>query len=79
MKRIPVRSSVIRSAGYDPRTTTLQVEFRSKLVYNYRRVPRARFNALLKAESKGRYFNANIRDCYPFAVIESTKPTAERH
>jgi hypothetical protein len=69
MKRVPVRSSVIRSAGYDCETATLEVEFRTGLVYQYRPVPRAKFNALMKAESKGRYFNANIRDHYPYVVV----------
>ena len=66
MKRLRVRSSVIRSLGYDQTALTLEVEFKTGQVYRYRPVPRSKFNALRSAESKGRYFNANIRDRFPF-------------
>jgi KTSC domain len=66
MKREPVRSSVIRSVGYDPKATTLEIEFTTKLVYDYFRVPRAKFNALISADSKGRFFNAHVRDHYDY-------------
>ena len=66
MKRLRVNSSVIRSLGYDYTTSTLEVEFKTGQLYRYRPVPRAKFNALKGAESKGRYFNANIRDRFPF-------------
>ena len=69
MKRFPVHSSVIRSVGYDSKTPELEVEFDSRQIYRYQRVPRAKFNALLKASSKGRYFNAHIRDLYPYRIL----------
>jgi hypothetical protein len=78
VKRTSVRSSVIRSAGDDPKTVTLEVDFATRQIYRYRRVPRAKFNGLLKASSKGRYFNANIRDRYEFEHPRSRCPAAVR-
>ena len=57
-------SSVIRRFAYDPRALSLEVEFVSGRRYRYARVPEdvaARFRA---AFSKGRFFNAHIRDFY---------------
>ena len=41
----------------------------TRLIYHYLRVPRAKYNALLQATSKGRYFNANIRNRYSYEVV----------
>ena len=71
MKRVPIRSSVIRSAGFDSSTGTLEIEFVTRLIYQYQRVPRVRFKSLIEASSKGRYFNANIRDKYPYVQLEA--------
>jgi hypothetical protein len=70
MKRTPVQSSVLRSVGYSGASTTLEIEFMTGLIYRYLRVPRARFDALMKASSKGRYFNANIRDHYSYKIVD---------
>jgi hypothetical protein len=74
VKRTPVHSSVLHAVGYDSKTATLEVEFSSKLIYRYRRVPRAKFTALLNAPSKGRYFNANIRDYYSYVALQGPTP-----
>jgi len=61
-------SSVIRRFAYDPQTSSLEVEFVSGRRYRYAPVPEelaARFRA---AFSKGRFFNAHIRDA--FACVE---------
>ncbi|HEU4651821.1 MAG TPA: KTSC domain-containing protein [Croceibacterium sp.] len=55
-------STVIRRIAYDPESRSLDVEFVSGRRYRYLRVPEevaARFRA---AFSKGRFFNAHIRD-----------------
>jgi len=65
--RTPVQSSVLRWFEFDPVRSTLKVEFvATGEVYRYRGVSPARVEGLLQAESKGRYFNAHIRDRYPF-------------
>jgi hypothetical protein len=63
--RIPVRSSVIATVGYDPETAVLEVEFRSGDLYRYFAVPPSVHTALLEADSPGAYFNRHISDRYP--------------
>jgi len=65
MKRQPLRSSVLRSAGYDPATAVLELEFTSGDVYRYFAIPPSLHRALLDAESPGAFFNQNISDHYP--------------
>ena len=61
MQRIPVLSTDLRSIGYDQSSETLEVEFRNESVYQYSSVPSNIYSALMAAESKGRYFNSEIR------------------
>jgi hypothetical protein len=65
MKRQPLRSSVLRSAGYDSATAMLELEFVSGDIYRYFAVPPSMFKALIDAESPGAYFNTHISDKYP--------------
>ncbi len=62
-------STVIADFSYDPATRTLSVWFRpSGRRYDYVDVPIAAYDGLRRATSKGRHFNAEIRDRYAFAV-----------
>jgi hypothetical protein len=65
MKRHPLRSSVLKAAGYDPGTAMLELEFTSGDVYRYFAVPPSVFKALVDDDSPGAYFNKNISDKYP--------------
>jgi hypothetical protein len=59
-------STAIRDHDYDPQTSRLTVTFVTGRVYVYEHVPpevAADFDA---AASKGRFFNARIRDRYRF-------------
>jgi len=56
------RSSVIKSADYDPEARTLDVTFRTGRRYTYFDVSEDIFDALITASSAGEYFNAHIRD-----------------
>ena len=69
MHRTPVASSVIARLGYDQDTETLEVEFHTGRIYRYVGVPPSVYEALLNAESLGRYFNERIRDHYEFREI----------
>jgi hypothetical protein len=64
MERTPVVSTDLRSVGYDPNSQTLEVEFNAGSVYQYAGVPQSEYDGLMNADSKGRYFNANIRNRY---------------
>ena len=69
-KRISVDSSELLWIQFDPPSSTLRVEFVSGGIYEYSQVPRAKFEALLAAASKGTYFNANIRGRHAYTRIE---------
>lgn len=56
---VPVNSSVIRAVGYDGHTLT--VEFHSGRVYDHPRVPHPVYDGLMRASSKGAYYNRHIR------------------
>jgi hypothetical protein len=63
--RRPVISSMMQSAGYDDAHAVLEIEFVTGTIYRYHAVPHRIWRELLEAESKGRYFDACIRDKYP--------------
>jgi hypothetical protein len=69
MKRQNVPSSNLRSIGYDAKEHILEVEFVRGAVYQYFDVPPSEYQALMNADSHGRYFNANIRDDYDYLPI----------
>jgi len=69
MKRDPVSSSSLISIGYDAKQHILEVEFIHGAVYRYFDVPLSAYQALLNADSRGRYFNANIRENYDYLQI----------
>lgn len=67
--RIPVHSSLLASIAYSA-LATLDLEFRSGALYRYFTVPRALFQQLMAAESKGAFFNRNIRNRFPYKRLD---------
>jgi len=63
--RTPVESSLLTAVTYST-DQTLQLEFRSGAVYRYFAVPPTVFHALIAAESKGAYFNRNVRSRFRY-------------
>ncbi len=64
MNRESVQSSMITSIGYEPDTSTLEIEFSSTgAVWQYYDVPENVYHEMLSG-SIGKYFNANIKDQY---------------
>ena len=61
MERQPISSSNIISAGYDPATQTLELEFKGGAVYQYMNVPEYMWYEFLGAPSQGKYFQSQIR------------------
>ncbi len=61
MSRTPVTSSNLKAVGYDPATSTLEIEFQHGDIYQYFNVPKARYAGLMDASSKGEYFDAHIK------------------
>lgn len=66
MHAVPLESTLLASASYDGRRRLLNVEFQSGERYRYFQVPSACYEGLLQANSKGSYFNRNIRNCFPY-------------
>jgi len=63
-------STVIRRFQYHPALEALDVEFVSGRRYRYRSVPETVATAFREAFSKGRFFNARIRDHFEFSELE---------
>ena len=70
MRRRRVESTTVRSVGYQRRSRVLEIEFRSGAVYQYVDVPATVYEEFWKAESKGKYFNGEIRDEYAFVRVQ---------
>ena len=62
MKRAKVKSSNVKSVGYDEDTEILEVEFFNKAVYQYFDVPKKLHLEMMKAKSVGKYLNYKIKD-----------------
>ncbi|MFJ5446993.1 KTSC domain-containing protein [Methylobacillus methanolivorans] len=69
MDRTPVASSNIGSIGYDPESSTLEIEFLNGSIYQYFDVNENVYTDLISAGSVGQYFSANIRGIYRFSRI----------
>jgi len=66
MLREPVESTALRSIGYDPDFPALEIEFRVGRIYRYEGVPPQVHQALRASDSKGGFFNREIRGRYPY-------------
>jgi hypothetical protein len=64
--RVPLQSSLLAWVRYSSARRQLQVQFRSGERYLYFRLPPTCYRELLQAESKGAYFNHQIRNCFPY-------------
>lgn len=61
---LKVKSSAIKTIGYDEKTNTLYIEFKNKHIYMYLNVLNEEQKNFLSAESKGKYFNRKIKKKY---------------
>ena len=64
MQRIDVESSILRSVGYDPATQTLEIEFTTRDVRQYVKVPQEVYDKLMASSSLGTFFRRHIKDEY---------------
>ena len=76
MHRQEIKSSTIKSAGYEESTETLEIEFNSLAVYQYAGVPKKTWDAFLAAKSQGSFFMACIRGQFEYVCI-TPKPKKE--
>jgi lysyl-tRNA synthetase class 2 len=64
-------STVIRHFSYDPQARELNVLFTTGRRYIYHGVPQAAVDDFRAAFSKGRHFNAYVRDAYDYTECVS--------
>lgn len=64
-----VESATLATVAYDRTRELLQLEFNSRTLYQYFGVPASVHEGLLRAPSKGSYFNQAIRGKYPYSRI----------
>ena len=73
MHRTPIESSMIRDAGYDPETETLEIGFNSGKVYQYFEVEQDDFDGLMSASSAGRFFLDTIEPFYVYTQVRESR------
>jgi hypothetical protein len=66
-----VESTTLSALAYDDARGMLRLQFRSRAVYQYFGVPAAVHEGLLRAPSKGSYFNRVIRGHFPCSLVAS--------
>jgi hypothetical protein len=69
MHRLPIESTLLASAAYFPDQTLLELEFRDGALYHFFDVPAECFQQLIAANSKGVFFNRNIRNRFRYQLI----------
>lgn len=72
MIRQNVESSNVASVGHAD--TTLEVEFKHGGVYRYYNVSAEKFEALMAADSIGKYLNAEIKPHHGFELVNPNDP-----
>jgi hypothetical protein len=81
MPRTELKSTGLQAATYQDQLAVLELEFRSGAIYQYFGVSGQTYQELLLAESKGAYFHAHIRGCFPYSKIRpaESKPRFRRN
>ncbi|HEX6121488.1 MAG TPA: KTSC domain-containing protein [Dongiaceae bacterium] len=64
MPRQPVDSTALEFVDYDARSEELDIGLTTGRTYRYFDVPPDVYEALMAADSKGRFYNDHIRDVY---------------
>jgi KTSC domain len=66
-----VQSSMMTFVKYDDDARELDITFTSGKTYRYLEVPLEIYDGLLDAESKGEFFNDNIKDEFVYSEVMS--------
>lgn len=64
MEMIRVTSSAMSAVGYDASNGRMQITFTQGHTYDFCRVPPHIYEGLMRASSKGTYYNDHIKDRY---------------
>lgn len=69
MQRAAVQSSSIATVGYDEDEQVLEIVFTDGRVYHFLEVPPERVLSLLRAGSKGRFLNTEIKPDFGYRAV----------
>jgi len=72
MKSTAIESTTLATVAYDADRELLQLEFHHQEIYQYFGVPSTVYEALLRAPSKGKYFNRAIRGKFSYALAPNS-------
>jgi hypothetical protein len=61
LERLPVKSRILRSVGYDASTKILEIEFQNSLIYQFLDVPPKVYADLMQSGEIGKYFTDKVR------------------
>ena len=64
MERQFIESSMIKSIGYDPNSSTLEIEFNNDAVWQYFDFLEYLWYEFKSSESKGKFFHREIKNQY---------------
>lgn len=73
MKPTVVESTTLATVAYDADRRLLQIEFRDRATYRYFNVPTDVYETLLRAPSKGSYFNGVIRGQFAYVRMQADR------
>lgn len=62
---VRVSSSALEAVGYDAATRRMKIRFTSGKIYDFCGVPERIHAGLMRASSKGAYYNDHVKDRYP--------------
>jgi len=68
------KSSLVQAATYQQEAAILEVALHGGAVYRYFGVPAQTYEELLRAQSKGRYFNDHVRSRFAYTKILPMEP-----
>jgi hypothetical protein len=68
--RVSPDSTTLAAAAYDGRHERLELDFRDGTRYAYSGVTPNLYRDLLRANSKGSFFNRHIRGCFPYVKTD---------
>ena len=66
---VSVKSTLLTSVAYHGGESILELEFCDGACYRYFAVPAAIYDGLPAADSKGIYFNRQIRTCFRYLIL----------
>ena len=78
MRLDTVESDVIHAIGYDTEIHLLEIIFNDGRIYQYRDVPLQVYEGLMRAKSKGKYFQENIRDEFQYWQFDASASNVVR-